>query len=891
MAFLKFLSGGMPDRMESNGTPMSRDFMTSRHSENISTMRFNDQMNRGSFLGLESKSEIDGGKILVNYTANGAPIYDRKYGNHSKKNEGKRHKKRNHKSALDANLENIDDNERCLLRSPRTSKTVNLALSLGTSHTLPYPLNPNRNILGNPQGNSNTLYRNSQRMASIAGNMHEDQEFQANNIDQSKCWTDTMNSISDPSGTGGPSYSTLIPGLGQFASIHAFQPADSDFTSPSNFSRPQTSTRKSMLSNFSRPHTSTRKSMVRPSQTSDSNTRGMDYNASIIEDSQESIDRDSLHNSGFIDNKLLKRRFLDTGFETETFQSQKKIKSDSITDDLGLKRLQTQDSVDSIIPEKFLHKRQSRLSHEINPVRVSYRVTKKMRTHEEEDIITNSYEELPAKNNPNSSSKPSFFVREAQKRKGQKYLKNTLHGYYQMNKFTPEFFAEEGSQPVRRILDKRNMAGGGYQVGRIAETLSKISENEVKEINSDSSFGQSKHSSPKLPQTQSKSFSIARPQSIKQSKTSKSTESNKSSKTSKSKKSYSPSEKAIPQSPQISEHRYPMSVEIKEAKAPSKVERKLSIDILRLKDRAMITDGLYSRDRCRISVNGSIKNARTKEQRPARRSVTQPAFNILLKLGLDDGTKTEFQELNLFQGLTGTELPSGKSNKRRPSGNSPGQASQSDEIGVFLKDIMSKITTLNEHIISSSCYQQDVTKIWNSTLEKISGNNGMDLSSEKKEMETVNQNFSDNIEKATQILNQTLGFTKKSYGILINSGKTQNFSSNSGVIYHPIRKNASGDSCKRLADRNSEAGEELQSIRGQQTSNMASMGTLKQPSTSRKERVTDQPMQTFSMVAQAADQACSDHTVGSQISIHKNMTPHKSFKKRQTIDFSRTNQG
>lgn len=76
----------------------------------------------------------------------------------------------------------------------------------------------------------------------------------------------------------------------------------------------------------------------------------MDYNASIIEDSQESIDRDSQNNS-------LKRRSPDTEFETETFQSMKKIKSESITDDLGLKRLQTQDSVDSIIPEKFLPKR------------------------------------------------------------------------------------------------------------------------------------------------------------------------------------------------------------------------------------------------------------------------------------------------------------------------------------------------------------------------------------------------------------------------------------------------------------------------------------------------------------------------------------------------------
>lgn len=122
-----------------------------------------------------------------------------------------------------------------------------------------------------------------------------------------------------------------------------------------------------------------------------------------------------------------------------------------------------------------------------------------MRTHEEEDLVKSSSEELPAENIPNSSSKPSFFVREGQNRNGQTYLKNSLHGYYQMNKFTPEFFAEEGRTPVRRILDKRNMAGGGYQVGRIAETLSKISENEVKEINSDSSFCQSKHSSPKMP--------------------------------------------------------------------------------------------------------------------------------------------------------------------------------------------------------------------------------------------------------------------------------------------------------------------------------------------------------------------------------------------------------
>jgi hypothetical protein len=151
----------MPDRLESNGTPMSRDFLTSRHSENISTMRFNDSMNRGSVLGLESKSEIDAGKILVKQTANGALIYDRKYGNHGKKNEGKQHKKRIHKSALDVNLGIIDDYEKNFLRSPVTSKTVNLALSPGTSHTLAYPLNPNRNILGNPQGNSNSLYRNS----------------------------------------------------------------------------------------------------------------------------------------------------------------------------------------------------------------------------------------------------------------------------------------------------------------------------------------------------------------------------------------------------------------------------------------------------------------------------------------------------------------------------------------------------------------------------------------------------------------------------------------------------------------------------------------------------------------------------------------------------------
>jgi hypothetical protein len=277
----------------------------------------------------------------------------------------------------------------------------------------------------------------------------------------------------------------------------------------------------------------------------------MEYKASIIEDSQESIDRDSLNNSEFSDNKLLKRSSRDIGFETETFQSMKKIKSESITDDLGIKRLQTQDSVDSIIPEKFLPKRQPRMSHEINPVRGSYRVTKKMRTHEEEDVITSSSEESPVKTNQNSSSKPSFFVREAQKLKGQTYLKNSLHGYYQMNKFNPEIFAAEGSEPVRRISDRRNIAGGGYQVGRIAETLSKISENVVKEKNSDSSFGESEHSSPKMQWKLSKSFSIERPPSRKSSKFSKSTESSKSSKISKSKKSkksYSPSEKAIPQS-------------------------------------------------------------------------------------------------------------------------------------------------------------------------------------------------------------------------------------------------------------------------------------------------------------------------------------------------------
>jgi hypothetical protein len=252
-----------------------------------------------------------------------------------------------------------------------------------------------------------------------------------------------------------------------------------------------------------------------------------------------------------------------------------------------------------------------------------------------------------------------------------------------------------------------------------------------------------------------------------------------------------------------------MSTEIKEAKAPSKVERKLSIDILSLKDRAMITDGLYTSDRCRISVHKSTKNARTKEQRPTRRSVSYPTRTTLPQLRLDDGTKTELQELNLFQALNGRELPSGKYNKRRPSGNSRVHAGQSDEIGVFLKDIMGKITTLNENIISSSIYQQDVTKIWNSTLQKISGNFGIDLSSEKKEMETMNRNFSENIEKPSQILNQTLGFTKKPYGILINSGKTQNLWSNSGVIHHPTYRNASGDSFKRLADRNSEASGEL----------------------------------------------------------------------------------
>jgi hypothetical protein len=237
----------MPDRLESNGTPISRDFLTSRHSENTGTMRFNDSTHRGSFLGLESKSEIDGGKILVKQNAKGAPIYDRKYGNHGKKNEGKQHKNKNHESALDANLDIIDDNERYLLRSPVTSKTVDLALSPGTSHTLAYPLNPNRNMLGNPQGNSNTLYRNSKRLESIRGNMHEDQELHANDIDQSKSRTDTMKSISDPSGTEGPSYTTLIPGLGHFAGIHGFGLADSELSSRSNFSRPPASTRKSMV--------------------------------------------------------------------------------------------------------------------------------------------------------------------------------------------------------------------------------------------------------------------------------------------------------------------------------------------------------------------------------------------------------------------------------------------------------------------------------------------------------------------------------------------------------------------------------------------------------------------------------------------------------------------
>jgi hypothetical protein len=140
---------------------MSRDFLTSRQSDNTGTMRFNDSMYRGSFFGLESKSEIDDGKILIKHTANGAPIYDRKYGNHGKKNEGKQYKKRTQNSEVNANLGIIDDNERYLLLSPDTSKTVNIAPSPGTSHTLAYPPNPNRNIVGNQQGNSNTLYRNS----------------------------------------------------------------------------------------------------------------------------------------------------------------------------------------------------------------------------------------------------------------------------------------------------------------------------------------------------------------------------------------------------------------------------------------------------------------------------------------------------------------------------------------------------------------------------------------------------------------------------------------------------------------------------------------------------------------------------------------------------------
>lgn len=278
-----------------------------------------------------------------------------------------------------------------------------------------------------------------------------------------------------------------------------------------------------------------------------------------------------------------------------------------------------------------------------------------------------------------------------------------------------------------------------------------------------------------------------------------------------------------------------MSTETKEAKAPSKVEKRLSIDILSFKDRALVTDGLYSHDRCKMRVKKSSKIAHTQGLGP-HRSVTYPANQTQSQTRLDSESKTEFQESNLFQplggttsvqDLTGTKSLSGKPNKRRRLANPPGHADQNDAIGAFQKDIMSKMTKLNEHIICMGSYQQNVTKIWNSTFEKISGNTGIDLSREKKDMETVNRDFSDNTEKVTQMLNQTLNFTKKPCGKFIDSGKTRNSGSNSRVIHRTVRKNESGNSLSRFAEKNSEANGELQSPRGQQTSDMVSVITPK----------------------------------------------------------------
>jgi hypothetical protein len=173
---------------------MSLDFLTFRQSENTGTARINDPTYRCSILGLESNSEMDDGKILIKNTANGAPIYDRNYGNHGQKNEARQLPKKTHGSVMIGNLGVINDNERYFLKSPTTSPTFKMALSPGTSHTLATAPNPNRNELGNPQGNSNTFYRTS-----IAENMHDDQDFRGLDTNQSKGEIDTMNTISDPS--------------------------------------------------------------------------------------------------------------------------------------------------------------------------------------------------------------------------------------------------------------------------------------------------------------------------------------------------------------------------------------------------------------------------------------------------------------------------------------------------------------------------------------------------------------------------------------------------------------------------------------------------------------------------------------------------------------------
>ena len=243
----------------------------------------------------------------------------------------------------------------------------------------------------------------------------------------------------------------------------------------------------------------------------------------------------------------MKRNFPDSGFGSERLQTMKKMKTESNSDSESMKRLRiTQKTSDSVIPDKTLSKGRSRLSNEINPDRDSYQETNRMTTHQEEDVITSSSEESRVETNGNFSPNPIFFEKEAEKRNGPPFLKNHLHGYYQMGKFKSQIFAAKGSERFRRIAHKPNTVGGGFQQGRIASSLSKISENEVKEINSDSSFGENGHLSPNMRGKPSKSFSIERTptrksrksiESKKSRKSSKSIESKKSRKSSKSKKS------------------------------------------------------------------------------------------------------------------------------------------------------------------------------------------------------------------------------------------------------------------------------------------------------------------------------------------------------------------